>query len=175
MTSNLDSESKSQKVLIVDDREDNLFAMKTLLGALNIDVYTAKSGNEALALMLHHDFAVALLDVQMPKMDGYELATLMRGNKQTSETPIVFLTANSKEQKHIFKGYEVGAVDYLLKPIDNEIVQSKVNVFCSMNERKQERSEEVDKQKRISKENSFLIAELHKRLIEKEFNAKSGD
>jgi CheY-like chemotaxis protein len=106
--------------------------MKKILKSLDAEVLTAQSGNEALGLMLHHDFAVALLDVQMPEMDGFELATLMRDHRKTQHTPIVFVTALSKEDQYIFKGYETGAVDYLFKPVDPGILQSKVRVFCQL-------------------------------------------
>ena len=97
---------------------ENLFAMRKILKPLRAEVLTAQSGNDALALTLHNDFAVALLDVQMPEMDGFELASLMRDHDLTQHIPIIFLTAISKEEKHIFEGYEKGAVDYLFKPID---------------------------------------------------------
>jgi len=124
------------KLLVVDDLPENLFAMGKVLKRLQAEVLTASSGNEALALMLHNDFAVALLDVQMPEMDGFELASLMREHDQTQHIPIIFLTAISKEESHIFEGYEKGAVDYLFKPIDPQILLSKVKIFLSLHQQR---------------------------------------
>ncbi|MCB2180608.1 MAG: response regulator [Desulfobulbaceae bacterium] len=120
------------KILIVDDRQDNIFAMEQLLSDMEIDIFTAQSGNEALKLMLTTEFALVLLDVQMPEMDGFETATLMRENDQTKGIPIIFVTAISKEDRHVFKGYDSGAVDYLFKPVNPEILRSKVRVFCQL-------------------------------------------
>lgn len=119
-------------ILIVDDRPDNLFVLESLLENMNCNIIKATSGNEALSLMLDYDFALVLLDVQMPEMDGFETAELMRSNGRTRYIPIIFVTAISKEQKCIFKGYEVGAVDYLFKPIEPVILQSKVRVFVEL-------------------------------------------
>ncbi|MCF8128310.1 MAG: EAL domain-containing protein [Deltaproteobacteria bacterium] len=124
------------KLLVVDDLAENLFAMQKLLKPLQAEVLTAQSGNKALALTLHNDFAVALLDVQMPEMDGFELASLMRDHDLTQHIPIIFLTAISKEEKHIFEGYEKGAVDYLFKPIDPQILLSKVKTFLLLQQQR---------------------------------------
>jgi signal transduction histidine kinase len=97
---------------------------------------TANSGREALALMLRHEFALVLLDVQMPGMDGFETATLMQGNQATRGVPIIFVTAINKDQQHVFKGYETGAVDYLFKPLDADILLSKVKVFINLHQAK---------------------------------------
>ena len=93
------------KVLVVDDLPENLFAMKKILEALPVEVVSAGSGNDALRETLHHDFAVVLLDVQMPNMDGFETATLIRENEKTRNLPIIFVTAISKEERYVFKGY----------------------------------------------------------------------
>lgn len=119
-------------ILIVDDRPENLFVLESLLDNMGCNIVKATSGNEALSLMLDHDFALVLLDVQMPEMDGFETAELMRINSKTRYVPIIFVTAISKEQKCIFKGYEIGAVDYLFKPIEPIILQSKVKVFIDL-------------------------------------------
>lgn len=124
--------SNNINILIVDDRNDNLLVLESLLDKMNCNVMKATSGNEALSLMLENDFALVLLDVQMPEMDGFETAELMRCNSRTRYIPIIFVTAISKEQKCIFKGYEVGAVDYLFKPIEPIILQSKVKVFLDL-------------------------------------------
>ena len=129
-------ESKTAELLLVDDRPENLFILENILMDLDCQLFRATSGQEALRLMLRHDFALVLLDVQMPGMDGFEVAELMRGNKDTQETPIIFITAISKEERYVFKGYEVGAVDYLPKPVDSDILRSKVKVFLEMNRQK---------------------------------------
>ena len=116
------------KILIVDDRPENLVAMKKMLKTLDAELVCAGSGNEALTLALTRErFALCLLDVMMPVMDGFETAELLRQNETTEYTPIIFVTAIGKEQQHIFKGYESGAVDYLFKPIEPNILRSKVS------------------------------------------------
>ncbi|GBD95318.1 MAG TPA: hybrid sensor histidine kinase/response regulator [Nitrospirae bacterium] len=126
------SEGERQNILIVDDRPENLLALEALLEGPAQNIVKATSGNAALGLMLEYDFALVLLDVQMPDMNGFETAELMRGNERTKYVPIIFVTAISKEQKYIFKGYEVGAVDYLFKPLDPDILKSKVNIFLEL-------------------------------------------
>ncbi len=114
-------DSGKVKILVVDDRPENLLAMDKLLRPLRADVHKVSSGEEALAEVLHHHFAVILLDVQMPGMDGFETATLLHSNKQTASIPIIFVTAINKDQAYISKGYKAGAVDYLSKPINPDI------------------------------------------------------
>lgn len=123
-------------VLIVDDIPENLLVLEALLEDLNCNIIKATSGNEALGVMLEQDIALILLDVQMPDMDGFETAELMRMSEKTKYIPIIFITAISKEQKCIFKGYEVGAVDYLFKPIEPVILRSKVSVFIDLHNQK---------------------------------------
>ncbi|PSW07193.1 GGDEF domain-containing response regulator [Photobacterium lipolyticum] len=125
------------KILIVDDRPENLLALEGLLEQFNIDLIKANSGEEALAHTLDHEFALILLDVQMPGMDGYEVAELMRGNKKNRHIPIIFVTAASKASAHVFKGYESGAVDYLFKPLIPMVFQSKVGVFIELFQQKE--------------------------------------
>src|ERR1035437_1498885 len=112
-------------VLIVDDRPENLISMEALLNDMGLDLVQAQSGNEALRQTLYKDFALVLLDVQMPEMDGFETAELMRKSPKTRQLPIIFVTAGMKEEYHLFKGYEAGAVDYLMKPIEPVILRSK--------------------------------------------------
>lgn len=119
-------------ILIVDDKPENLLVLEGLLESMDCNIMKASSGNEALSMLLDYNFALILLDVQMPEMDGFETAELMRGSERTKFIPIIFVTAISKEQKCIFKGYQSGAVDYLFKPIDPIILQSKVQVFIHM-------------------------------------------
>lgn len=117
------------KILIVDDLKENHLVMESVLNDPELDIIKAISGEEALALCLEHDFAVIFMDVQMPNMDGFEAAELLRSIEKTKNIPIIFVTAISKEQKSIFKGYEVGAVDYLPKPIDPIVLRSKARIF----------------------------------------------
>lgn len=119
------------KVLLVDDIEENLIALEALLRKLEIDVVTAHSGREALEHLLVHDFALALLDVNMPEMDGFQLAELMRGMARTRAVPIVFVTA-AYDPGRVFKGYDVGAVDFLVKPVDPRILLGKVQTFMEL-------------------------------------------
>jgi putative two-component system response regulator len=124
------------KVLIVDDYTDNLFTLDKLLKPLDVDVYQATRGEDALSLALDHDFCVAILDVQMPGMDGYELAELLRGNESTSKLPIIFLSAMYSSEYYHRKAYDAGAVDFLSKPYIPEILVSKVRVFISLYEQR---------------------------------------
>jgi signal transduction histidine kinase len=131
-------ELPSPKILIVDDKEENLFAMRDILESVNADILEAKSGNEALFLVMKQEFALILLDVQMPDMDGFEVAETIRSNKNIQQTPIVFVTAFGKDDRQVFKGYDSGAVDYLLKPIDGNILLSKAKVFLELYQQKQQ-------------------------------------
>src|SRR4028118_1110577 len=119
-------------VLLVDDHPENLLALEAILGNLGQHLVRANSGAEALRCLLHQDFAVILLDVQMPGMDGFETATLIRNRKRSQHTPIIFLTAFSTSDPPMFKGYSLGAVDYLFKPVEPEILTSKVSVFVDL-------------------------------------------
>ena len=120
------------KVLIVDDREENLLVLRSILGEMNVELLEAASGTEALELLLKHDVAVALIDVQMPEMDGFELAELMRGTNRTSHVPIIFVTAGAFDRSRVFRGYEAGAVDFLFKPLVPHILKGKVEIFSEI-------------------------------------------
>jgi len=120
------------KVLVVDDRPENLVALEAVIRRDSVQVLVARSGAEALELLLIHDVALALLDVQMPEMDGFELAELMRGSARTRHVPIIFITAGGSDPRRVFKGYETGAVDFLIKPLDPHILRSKVGVFLEL-------------------------------------------
>ncbi len=122
------------RVLIVDDRPDNLLALEATLEPLDVEVTQAQSGPDALRQLLNEDFAVILLDVQMPGMDGYETARLIKTRARSANVPIIFLTAISRETEHQLRGYEAGAVDYLAKPFDPEVLRSKVAVFMALHE-----------------------------------------
>lgn len=116
-------------VLIVDDIKENHLVMESVLSDPKLNLIKALSGEEALTLCMTHSFAVILMDVQMPGMDGFETAEMLRSIEKTKYTPIIFVTAISKEKTSLFKGYEIGAVDYLFKPIDPLVLKSKVRIF----------------------------------------------
>jgi two-component system, sensor histidine kinase and response regulator len=124
------------KFLLVDDTEENLIALEALLRRDRLELLKARSGAEALELLLVHEVALAMLDVQMPEMNGFELAELMRGAERTKHIPIIFLTAGARDPQRVFKGYEAGAVDFLFKPIDPHILKSKADVFFQLHEQK---------------------------------------
>jgi len=123
---------EATQVLIVDDVPENLIALEALLRRDGVQPLAARSGAEALELLLVHDVAIALVDVQMPEMDGFELAELMRGNARTKHVPIIFITAGASDPTRVFRGYESGAVDFLFKPIDAQILKAKIDVFLEL-------------------------------------------
>ncbi|MBF0138001.1 MAG: response regulator [Magnetococcus sp. DMHC-1] len=120
------------RILVVDDQPANLLAMHHLLKGVAAAVVRAASGEEALALCMHTSFALAIIDVHMPGMDGFELAEYMRGTEQTGSIPIIFVTASLAEDIHELRGYALGAVDYIPKPVDDRILLSKVGVFLEL-------------------------------------------
>lgn len=120
------------RVLLVDDRADNLLALRAVLEPLGLDLVEASSGEEALRHLLAGEFALIILDVQMPVLDGFETARLIRGRERTRYVPIIFLTAISGEPEHYLRGYQSGAVDYVYKPFEPEILRAKVSVFVEL-------------------------------------------
>ncbi len=134
------------EILMVDDRPENLLALEAILEPLNQRLVRAHSGEEALRMLLQHDFAVVLLDVQMPGMNGFETAQLIKSRERTRYIPIIFLTAISKEEDYVFRGYQMGAVDYISKPFQPDILRAKVMVFVDLHL----------KQKRIAEQESML-------------------
>jgi two-component system sensor histidine kinase/response regulator len=125
------------KCLIVDDLAENLVALEALLRDDAVTVVKAQSGREALELLLQTDFALALIDVQMPEMDGFELAELMRGTERTRHVPIIFVTAGTRDQHRVFKGYDAGAVDFLYKPLEPRILAHKAQTFFELYRQRQ--------------------------------------
>jgi|GEM_PF-265173 len=146
-----------QNILIVDDHRENLIALEAILEDPARNLIMASNGNEALQLALKHDISLVLLDVQMPDIDGFEVAGLMRNNRKTRNVPIIFVTAISKESKYVFKGYECGAVDYLFKPIDQQILTAKVRLFLDMDLQKRKLQQAVVQMKRLKDENERLL------------------
>jgi CheY-like chemotaxis protein len=133
------------KVLLVDDRPENLLALEAILQGLDQELVTADSGEEALKHLLTDDFAVILLDVQMPGMDGFETAEHIKRRERTRHVPIVFLTAIDREPHHAFRGYSVGAVDYLAKPFDPWVLRAKVSVFLDLWEKNRQLQEQAER------------------------------
>ena len=131
------------KCLLVDDLEENLLALAALLQRDDIQILTARSGVEALDLLLSHDVALIILDVQMPEMDGFELAELIRGSERTRHVPLMFVTAGNRDEHRIFKGYEAGAVDFLYKPIEPRMLLSKAETFFQLHRQKQQIAQEL--------------------------------
>ena len=158
------------KILIVDDIEANLLAMRSVLRKVDAEIVEARNGNDALRQTLDHDFAVILLDVQMPEMDGYEVADILRGSERTENTPIIFVTATHSDLLERLKGYNVGAVDFITKPLDSEILRSKVSFFVEYHRSRQALVEKVAEAQRL---NERLLAEVHARLDAEEHLQRS--
>jgi len=139
-------------ILMVDDKEDNLISLESILDDPKRNLIKAHSGNEALKIAFEEDIAVILLDVQMPEMDGFEVARILKENPKTKDIAVIFVTAISKEEKYTLQGYEEGAVDYLHKPLDVNIVKAKVAVFEKLYRSKQELKIYVEKTQQINKQ-----------------------
>jgi len=145
------------KVLLVDDVQENLVALSALLHRPGLEILEARSGTDALELLLVHDFALAILDVQMPEMNGFELAELMRGAERSRHVPIMFVTAGTREQHRVFEGYESGAVDFLFKPIDARILRHKASVFFELHRQRQQLAQEIVERDRLVKKLSETL------------------
>jgi signal transduction histidine kinase len=130
--------------LLVDDLDENLLSLEALLRRDDLKLLKARSGDQALELLLEHDIALALIDVQMPGLNGFELAELMRGNERTRRVPIIFVTAGSTDSRRRFQGYEAGAVDFIQKPIEADILRSKADVFFELYRQRQQISAQRD-------------------------------
>lgn len=148
------------KCLVVDDVEQNLVALKALLEVGDVQVLTARSGPQALELLLEHEVALALLDVQMPDMNGFELAELIRGSERTRHVPLIFMTAGARDQMRLFKGYESGAVDFLYKPIDARVLTNKADVFFDLHRQKRQLAHELRERTEALQMNEMFIAVL---------------
>ncbi len=158
MTNNF---QRNPKILIVDDKPQNLYVLEKLLAQIEgVDVFQADSGFVALELTLEHEFCLAIVDIQMPEMDGYELVELLRGNPATTSLPVIFVSAIFSDEYHHRKGYEAGAVDFMSKPFVPEILLSKVRVFLDLYQQRM-------KVEQLAKENEVLY-EVEKELREYE-------
>ena len=163
------------KLLIVDDLPENLLALEALIKREDRTIYKALSADEALSLLLQHEFAMAILDVQMPGMNGFELAELMRGTEKTKSIPIVFVSAAGREMNYAFKGYESGAVDFLHKPLDIHAVKSKVNVFVDLYRQRKEVRQQVEALEHSRREQEVLLAQLQVTQVELEHAVRMRD
>src|SRR5690606_31725209 len=153
--------------LLVDDLKENLIALEALLRRDALTILKASSGTEALELLLHYDVALAFIDVQMPDMDGFELAEFMRGMERTRAVPIIFLTAGIADKKRRFRGYEAGAVDFLQKPVEADVIRSKATVFYELYRRQKALERQRDELKIATEEsrryaNALKEADRHK-------------
>lgn len=147
-------------ILVVDDMAKNLLAMQALLERDEVHVLTAADGPAALELLLAHDIGLALLDVQMPGMDGYALAELMRGSARTRPVPIIFVTAFAADEQRSFRGYETGAVDFLYKPVDPRVLRSKVQVFLELHQQRGQLAQRMAELERVARLNALMIGAL---------------
>lgn len=141
-----------QRILVVDDSSENLHACEMILSKTGSEIIKVTSGNEALKAALRYDFAVALLDIRMPGMDGYELARFLRNDEKTKDLPIIFVSAVYTDELHIFKGYESGAVDFIAKPFDPQLLVSKVKVFLALDLQKQRLHKLIDELRKTNAE-----------------------
>ncbi|TKJ84289.1 hybrid sensor histidine kinase/response regulator [Pseudomonas koreensis] len=163
------------KLLIVDDLPENLLALEALIKREDRTVYKALSADEALSLLLQHEFAMAILDVQMPGMNGFELAELMRGTEKTKNIPIIFVSAAGRELNYAFKGYESGAVDFLHKPLDIHAVKSKVNVFVDLYRQSKAMKQQLEALEQARREQEALLQQLQSTQLELEQAVRMRD
>jgi CheY-like chemotaxis protein len=147
-------------ILLVDDRPENLLALEAVLAPLNQNLVTAGSGEEALKHLLDYEFALILLDVQMPGMDGFETALQIKERPKTKDIPIIFITAISQEPHHALRGYSAGAVDYLFKPFDPWALRTKVGVFTTLHHQSQKLRRQAELAKRIGEGATRLKSSL---------------
>jgi PAS domain S-box-containing protein len=159
------------RILMVDDRPENLMALEAILESLGHELVRANSGEEALRQVLLHDFAVILLDVQMPGMNGFETAQLIKSRERSKLTPIIFLTAISKDEEFVYAGYEVGAVDYMFKPFNPDVLRSKVAVFVDL----YLKTEQLKEQEARLRESELRSLELQHRAQLSESEARTAE
>jgi signal transduction histidine kinase len=155
------TEDRRVKLLLVDDRQENLLALQAILEPLGQSLVLARSGEEALKCVLKHDFACILLDVQMPEMNGFDTAQIIKSREKSRYVPIIFLSAINKEDSYVFKGYSMGAVDYVFKPFNPDVLRSKVAVFVDLYLKQQQIMEQAE-----------MLAESQRREMELEHRAE---
>jgi CheY-like chemotaxis protein len=167
------------RILLVDDRAENLVALEAILSSLDQELVSVRSGEAALRALLSDDFAVVLLDVVMPGMDGFETAAIIKRHASTNDVPIIFLTAAGAEPDHAFRGYAAGGVDYIVKPFDPRVLRAKVAVFVDLYIKNLQLREQADLLRRQAEStaggepggSSGLLAELSRRLSAVELTA----
>ena len=164
-----------QKILIVDDKDANIYALKLLLNNLDVEIIEAYNGNEALLKAIDHDFDLAIIDIQMPEMDGYELAQIMRDDDKTKDIPILFLSAIYSDDFHVFKGFSAGAVDFITKPYKPEILISKVRVFLEIKQQKKDLQKLVIELKKHKENLQEMVDEQAKEIIQTEKLSAIGE
>lgn len=159
-------------ILLVDDRPENLLALRAILESLGCNLVEAHSGTEALRHLLHQEFALILMDVQMPGMDGFETASLIKEREKTRHIPIIFITAISKEQHYVFQGYSTGAVDYISKPFDPNILRAKAAVFIELWQRHEDAKKQAELQRRAERsEREKELAEREREMVQRHLEA----
>jgi signal transduction histidine kinase len=145
------------KILLVDDRPENLYSLENILANENRIILKASSGEEALKIAFSEDIALILLDVQMPVMDGFEVAHMLKQTNRTKKTPILFVTAISKEKKYMLKGYQEGCIDYLFKPLDVDITQAKVNTLLKLHDQQRELEIKNAELAKLNQEKNYFL------------------
>lgn len=156
---------RKPKLLVVDDVEENIFSVTKVLKKLDCEVIPARSGSEALSLTLRHDFAVILMDVQMPILNGFETASILRDNEETKHIPIIFVTAINKDQRYVDQGYATGAVDYLFKPLDQDLLLAKVNVFLELDRKSLSLKKALAKVNELNYRHSLLLETIGEGIV----------
>jgi response regulator RpfG family c-di-GMP phosphodiesterase len=156
----------SAGILLVDDMEDNLIALEAVLGSLNEPLVRARSGEEAMKALLRRRFALVLLDVRMPGMDGFETAANIKRLDQTKDVPIIFLTGTDDDSGYAFRGYATGAADYLTKPFDPWVLRAKVSVFLDLHRKNQQLERLLARQRSDYQEVGRRLAALEDELTE---------
>ncbi|MCX4860320.1 response regulator [Streptomyces canus] len=157
---------ESAGILLVDDMEDNLIALEAVLGSLNEPLIRARSGEEAMKALLRRQFALVLLDVRMPGMDGFETAAHIKRLDQTKDVPIIFLTGAEDDAGYAFRGYATGAADYLTKPFDPWVLRAKVSVFLELHRKKHQLESLLARQRADYQEVGKRLAALEDELPE---------
>ncbi|GGV49266.1 response regulator [Streptomyces spectabilis] len=157
-------------ILLVDDMEDNLVALEAVLGSLNEPLVRARSGEEAMKALLRQRFAVVLLDVRMPGMDGFETASNIKRLDQTKDVPIIFLTGTDNDAGYAFRGYATGAADYLTKPFDPWVLRAKVTVFLDLHRKSQQLEHVLAREQEHFDELSLRLAAIERQLADREFD-----
>jgi CheY-like chemotaxis protein len=166
MTTAEPTSDERASILLVDDMEDNLVALEAVLGSLNEPLVRARSGEEAMKALLRRRFAVVLLDIRMPGMDGFETATNIKRLDQTKDVPIIFLTGTDSDAGYAFRGYATGAADYLTKPFDPWVLRAKVTVFLDLHRKNQQLERLLAREQQQFDALTSRMASIERRLTE---------